>query len=691
MHAPTKASHSQKIAIRSILAFTFLLTALGLYQFASQAYQAGLLFLSRRYLLVFSAALVLCLAVFGILIASFTPSWHRLNRLASRGIYSLARLRYINLILFALLLIGYCYLILYRHQTTLPLMMRLSLFWLTSLAGYVLLKAAWLGTKQSQSLDAETEGALFIFALLISAAIYRIAVYLTEVNNYPFTLDWSEASRYYYASLYFSKQIYGIEVPPTVLHPSRYLMQALPFLLPGSPLWLHRLWQVLLWVGVTTLTGWLLARRLNLVEAHKRWAFICWTFLFLLVGPVYYHLQVAAIIVLAGFRKDRFWLTTACVLLGSLWAGISRINWFPVPGIIAATLYFLETPIHPQLNSTGSAHTNQWRTLWRYLRPPLVWGLLGTITAFVSQAIYISWSGNATEQFASSFSSNLLWYRLLPNPTYPMGVLPGAILLCLPMVALIYLSIRAAQGIYHWLRLAAIIGMLLVLFAGGLVVSTKIGGGSNLHNLDAFLTLLMIILGYTFFGKQVPDASAESPQAGKQQGEAHSIWHLLAIATVLLVSIYPNITNRGLRELPSQAEIDESLQRIIRAVESATQKQDEVLFIGERQLLTFGVIRGVKLVPDYERVFLMEMVMSGNQNYLNRFHQDLKSQRFDVIISEPLYTRYKGNTESFGEENDAWVRYVSEPILCYYEVDRNLRSIPLQILAPRQEALPDCP
>ena len=47
-----------------------------------------------------------------------------------------------------------------------------------------------------------------------------------------------------------------------------------------------------------------------------------------------------------------------------------------------------------------------------------------------------------------------------------------------------------------------------------------------------------------------------------------------------------------------------------------------VLFINERQLVTFGDVR-VPLVPDYEAVTLMEMAMSGNQVYLDRFYDDL--------------------------------------------------------------------
>jgi hypothetical protein len=604
-----------------------------------------------------------------------TPAWSRLEGLGSKLLHVQRRLGQLNLALFLLPPVAFGFLVLgFSGPDFSAILVRISLFWLTSLGSFYLLKAG-NASSDDQPLS---DNVLFFFALLACAAIYRALAYLPKVTDYPFTLDWSEASRYYYASLYFSRQLYGLDLPPTVLHPSRYLMQAAPFLLPGSSLWLHRLWQVLLWIAATTLTSWLLARRLNFSDTYRRWAFVSWAFLFLLIGPVYYHLQVPLIIVLACFRRDRFWLSTASVLAAALWAGISRINWFPVPGMLAATLYLLEVP-------------RERRAMWSYLLPPAAWGLLGILVAFAAQALYVSWSGNSTDQFISSLTSELLWYRLLPNPTYPLGVLPGAILVCLPMIALLYIRLKTGPGSYHWLRLAGIGAMLLVLFAGGLVVSTKIGGGSNLHNLDAFLALLMVVLAYVYFEKQAPENDGEKVSGEPQHNRWISAWQAMAFGLVLLVSIYPNLAVGEPLELPPTVEIEQAVHRIVQAVDPAATNGGEVLFIAERQLLTFGLVSGVKLIPDYERVFLMEMAMAGNPNYLSRFHQELKSHRFAVIISEPLFTRYKGPQESFGEENDAWVHNVSEPVLCYYEIDRTLRTVSVQILIPREKPEPDCP
>ena len=40
--------------------------------------------------------------------------------------------------------------------------------------------------------------------------------------------------------------------------------------------------------------------------------------------------------------------------------------------------------------------------------------------------------------------------------------------------------------------------ILLIFFAGGIVVSVKIGGGSNLHNMDAFLVFLLVAAVYFY-------------------------------------------------------------------------------------------------------------------------------------------------------------------------------------------------
>ena len=88
------------------------------------------------------------------------------------------------------------------------------------------------------------------------------------------------------------------------------------------------------------------------------------------------------------------------------------------------------------------------------------------------------------------------------------------------------------------------------------------------------------------------------------------------------------------------------------------------------------------MVPDYELVFLMEMAIARNQEYLEAFQADLQAQRYGLIVSGPLTTTLQGAAHSFGEENDAWVRKVAKPILCYYEPVLKLKDPALMLLAP---------
>lgn len=645
------------LLLRAILIISIPLTAVALLQFVIHVYQAELLFVSRRFtafaglwaLTILLESLLLALTRTSLrdrLEAGLDSALERIHRWGKRNIF----------IVIGLLALFACISVSPPSQFLKGFYIRLMLYWLIVLAGSVFLWGSGLNRSWQE---------IFITSLLITAVTYRIAIYLPDISTSPFSLGWSEASRYYYASLYFSQQIYGVQVPPTVLHPSRYLMQAIPFLIPDSPIWLHRLWQVLLWVGITLSCSLLLARRLAIGSPLRRWLFIIWSFLFLLIGPVYYHLQVIVIIILLGYSRRNGWKTLLAVIFASIWAGISRINWFPMPGILAASIYLLEEPISN-------------RTSLRYLIKPLLWLIGGTLLAFTSQAIYALASGNPAEQFTSSFTSDLLWYRLFPSATYPLGILPAVLLVSSPLFCLVYAPLSRNWRDYHPIRLLGLAAFPLVLFAGGLVVSVKIGGGSNLHNLDAYLTLLLVIGVWFYFAKAKPDRSDTETKPTVRLN-----W--LTLLFVALVPIYLSL----LLDSTSQPVVSERTAQVLSAInssaKSALEKGGDVLLISERQLLTFGYLKGIPLVPDYEKVFLMEMAMANSPSYLGKFYQDLKNQRFSLIISEPLNTRYKTRAKSFGEENNAWVKNVAEPLLCYYEPIRTYRDLRLQLLRPRSQ------
>ena len=74
----------------------------------------------------------------------------------------------------------------------------------------------------------------FAVALVILGLAYEVFLRYGAVTSYPLSMGWSEGSRYYYASLYFSKSIYGQSFALSTLHPTRYLLQSIPFLIPSS-------------------------------------------------------------------------------------------------------------------------------------------------------------------------------------------------------------------------------------------------------------------------------------------------------------------------------------------------------------------------------------------------------------------------------------------------------------------------
>lgn len=491
----------------------------------------------------------------------------------------------------------------------------------------------------------------FISALVLLGVIYQIWIRFNAVTTYPLSMGWSEGSRYYYASLYFSKWIYGQPVPLPTLHPSRYLLQSIPFLIPGLGLFAHRFWQFLLWIALTAGATIVLANRaFSPQEKAAKWLFAGWAFLFFLCVGVYYHLQVMVILPLLFVKKNRPWQSLMAVILASCWAGISRVNWFPVPAMIAIAIYLLETP----LKAAADSKLLTSRRIRNYLAQPILWAVVGLTAAFVTQVTYILLSGNAdnADAFTSSFVSDLLWYRLWPNANHFLGILPAILLVSAPLLLTILISARQWRAL-HPIRWVGLFLMISVLFVGSLVVSVKIGGGGDLHNMDAYAILVGIVAAY-FIGGRV------QVEPGESELQVRS-WSVLTVAALipvlfLIPALYPYPTYEESRN-------ETARQQLIQTVKEMSAK-GPVLFINERQLVTFGDV-DVPLVPDYEAVTLMEMAMSNNQAYLNRFYQDLESHRFAGIVAVKQNLAIKDEGPVM-EENNVWNSRVSPYILCYY-------------------------
>jgi hypothetical protein len=329
-----KQKHTLKIGIFALILFLF--TLLVLYQVAKPAYDAGILLLSRRVWFVMGLGgmaavldLAFCIGIF------LFPN--TLEIFLSKSFSGMRRLRWLNLVIFLMLVGGFVYLLigpLENYYRQLPL--RILFYVQVVILAGVFLKAFTCSYGWSE---------ILAFSGLLVASCLKVASFLPDISNNPFSMGWSEGSQHYYASLFLSQWIYGQRFPLPVLHPGQYLLLSLPFVIRGAPLWVHRLWEALLWLGTSLVAGFSIKRFVSTYSGGCGWILVAWVFLFLFIGPVYYHLLLAVILILLAFNpqmnnRGGFVASTLVVLVASVWAGICRVNWFPVPGILAASLYF---------------------------------------------------------------------------------------------------------------------------------------------------------------------------------------------------------------------------------------------------------------------------------------------------------------------------------------------------------------
>src|SRR3990172_7778315 len=598
-------------ALRLGLLLSALLGAAALSQFQAQITAEGLIETSTNFRAAFYGGTVLVLGLAFITLLAWTRLAPRLLAVLGDVQGLLGWLGWFGLVFFVVLLAAFPLIVLgFYGRFLTAAFSRLFIFWTFAVLGAVFL-AAWRKTSWLSNLPV---------ALLALASVYLAATFFNQVRDFPFSLEWSEVSRYYQASFYFSQQVYGVSLPLPITHPSRYLLQSLPFLISESPLWLHRLWQALLWVGMPLLTAWILARRLRLQPAYLRWLFVAWAFLFLMQGAVFYHLLPCVFLVLLGFDKERPWRTFAFVALASAWAGISRINWAPLPGVLAALLYVLEARPFRRRSAFSLSY------LWQ----PALYSVGGGLVALGAYALYIVNSGNRDlSQFSSPFTSALLWERLWPNAGFPLGILPGILLVSTPLFVVVLLRLRQkGAGLGPW-RSIGTAALLLLFFIGGLVVSVKIGGGTNLHNMDAYLVLVLVAGSALAFGSYAPAETRKPPLPIKLPSGL--------LAALLFIPISFAVLSGAPLALPSGQEAAGVLAQIQAAADEALADGGEVLFISQRHLLTFDLVENVRLVREYEKLFLMEMAISHNQTYLDQFAKDIDQQRFELIITDPLF------------------------------------------------------
>jgi hypothetical protein len=551
----------------------------------------------------------------------------------------------------------------------------------------------------------------FLFSLVFIASVFSMAASLKDVNNHPFSLGWSEGNRLWDYSILFGSERY--QYPPdkkifVLLDFGRQFVGGLPFIFPGLSITMERFW-----VGLTFIFPYLLVGLAAFRHAQNKilWLILTlWVFLFLKQGPIHPPLLLCAALVALAWRMP-LWMSLPLLMGAGYFAQASRFSWTFAPGIWIVMLEFASGSFSDRKAATAtwsrSALLGFSGIFGGFLLPKIV-----PIFARIVNAPTSSLSPNVIEEMAEVgltsdvvihevTHQSLLWYRLLPNSTYGYGILFALLLATAPLLLLLIYVVSQKIWKINNLQKLSIALPLIAFLAVGLVASTKIGGGGDLHNMDMFLIALLFsgVLAWQGGGAAwILD-----------QNSSTFLMKILIVFMLVNSSLQPLFEMRSysfgeeisrlqtltdaprddrLDMLPTEEESSLAIQTIQDEVDKA-KLQGEVLFIDQRQLLTFGYIKDIPFVPEYEKKLLMNQALASDAAYFQKFYEDLAAQRFSLIISEPLRTPAQDSSFQFGEENNAWVRWVSIPVLCYYEELDTLKTVKVQLLIPKN-TLGDC-
>lgn len=527
--------------------------------------------------------------------------------------------------------------------------------------------------------------------LLVTGSAFVTAAALTDVSAYPFSLGWSEGNRLWDYSLLFGRRLYTVQAgqePIAYLDFGRQLIGGLPFLLPRVSILGERLWLA----AVATIPYVCLGLMAFMPKEHSRsatWIFAgLLGFIFLSQGPIHAPLLICAILVAIAWRLPIWWAAPLVAIAG-WFAETSRFTWMFAPAMWAIIL------------EVGGADLVGGRLPSRTWRRVIALGASGLLGSGLAYAGVCAVSASSVDSSAATSTSQaLLWYRLLPNATFGEGILLGLAKVTVPLAAvLLFASIRYWRP--HVLQVLTLSVLLTAFLVVGLIISTKIGGGGDLHNLDMFLIGLLFTASVTW--KAVGERFVSELRAFPFWIHAAillmvaipAFGPLLALRPISFaddetwVSVLADITRpRDLGSLPADHIVQASLDQLRRTVNEA-KRRSPVLFMDQRQLLTFGYVQDTELIPAYEKKRMMDESLSANSAYFEPFYRDLASHRFSLIVSSLLRTPIKDSEYGFGEENNAWVRWVAKPILCYYEEKDTLDAVKVELLVPRLEAV-DC-
>jgi hypothetical protein len=503
-------------------------------------------------------------------------------------------------------------------------------------------------------------GILLFTSFLASSSLFII--------NYPFSLSWSEGNRFYDYSLIFEQSLYNYKghIPDPYSTPGRYGLWGVLFLWQGLPIWVHRLWNLILQTAPVLIFSTLLTRKLK--PWAVRYGILIWATLFLTVlAPLHPPFVIASAIAVLFALDESLIKRGVSLAIAGLYAGLSRWTWTFAPAAIGALIDLLL--YYPK-------RTGPW---WRRLFPSVVLtGISLVFGLFPSSGQYLS----IAEGESITSNQPLLWYRLLPNNTLGPGVLFLALQYTLPLLIILAWWMLSRRWPLDWIQKTAIWGALTGFFAIGLVISTKIGGGGDLHNLDMYLMTLLVVIVLGFMALDLTSVQIQWPSWA-----VGFIFYLIFLVVYPFTPLYPRSDYHSSLELPKENQVADALSTTQKEVAKFA-KSGEVLFMDQRQLLAFGYIPAIPFIPEYEKKYMMDQAMGNNSGYFQPYYHDLARQRFALIVTEPLKTRRREDLGGpFSEENDAWVLWVSNPTLCFYEPIYLSTDVNVELLVPKQNPL----
>ncbi len=549
--------------------------------------------------------------------------------------------------------------------------------------------SAWLISKEGRVTFSS-----FIPSACILAAFAAVLNEFHDVSGYPFSIGWSEGNRMWDYSVLFGRKLYNFPADQTIpayIDIGRQSLWGAVFLLPHVSIVLMRLWNAFLFSIPYALLGWALFRKTEGISRGAWFLVGLWSMLFLIQGPIYTPLVLVAILIALG-RKSPFWLNCLLTFIAGIYAVMSRSTWVAAPAVYAALLAFIEIPL-----SGKRAGPQRWcRALSLgisgflgagcYLMRNTIFNFFGKNVPSAAVSAAASDSGVAAETvppllspawFQYSFSrQSFIWSRLWPNETYHIGIIWALCIAVLPLVVLLLIwRVRHPSKLDFWQKLAVFL-FLFIFLCVGILVSVKIGGGSNLHNLDMFLICLLLVAALAWedgFGNWL----CEKISSGS--------WISLLVLMAVLLPVSQTALNVVPRDYPPVTETADALEKVQNTVRKNADKK--ILFMDQRQLLTFGYVEKIPLIADYEKKWMMDEAMANNAAFFAPYIKDLKAHRFDIIISEPLRIKFQGSGLDFSEENDFFVKWVSVPTLCYYQPLETFEDQGVQILVPRTDPL----